>query len=85
MAGPGSVLSGSMSVGPQSRTRSQLSQQSGLTGFGVQGGLGGVDGAHGQGVGDSAAGSTGQVLLEDGEEELGPGKQPLCGCRCTIS
>jgi hypothetical protein len=89
--GAGSVLSGSMSVGPQSRTRSQLSQHSGFTGITGHAGAGGagagsVDGGPG-GLGleehDGAAGSVnGQVLLE-GDGPAGDGKQPLC--RCVIS
>ncbi|WIA15339.1 hypothetical protein OEZ85_002004 [Tetradesmus obliquus] len=93
--GPGSVLSGSMSVGPQSRSRSQLSQHSGLTGFtghagagGAYAGAGSVDGGPGglgleEGEGLEAGGSVnGQALLE-GEGPAGEGKQPLC--RCVIS
>jgi hypothetical protein len=89
--GAGSVLSGSMSVGPQSRTRSQLSQHSGFTGItghaGTAGhGAGSVDGAGG-GLGleeQGAPGSVnGQVLLEDDDGPAGDGKQPRC--RCVIS
>jgi hypothetical protein len=81
-----------MSVGPQSRTRSQLSQHSGFTGITGHAGAGGLGaGSVGEGPGvlgleeaDGAAGSVnGQVLLEgDGLE--GDGKQPMCRC-CVIS
>jgi hypothetical protein len=86
--GAGSVLSGSLSVGPQSRTRSQLSQHSGFTGITGHAGAGGhgagsVDGGLGWvGLdGHGAAGSVnGQVLLEDDGGPAGDGKQPRCRC-----
>eukprot|EP00882_Tetradesmus_deserticola_P020577 GHRQ01022231.1.p1 GENE.GHRQ01022231.1~~GHRQ01022231.1.p1 ORF type:complete len:349 (+),score=122.38 GHRQ01022231.1:377-1423(+) len=86
--GAGSMLSGSMSVGPHSRTRSQLSQQSGFTGITGPAGLGG----HGAGSMDGGAGGlglqeqgeagspNGQVPHDNGDGPAGDGKQPLCRC-----
>lgn len=70
-----------MSVGPQSRIRSQLSQQSGFTDATVGQGLGhGHHGVHGDGFG--------AVYLADHEhEQVEVGlqdRQPACGCRCVI-
>lgn len=85
---PGSVA-GSMSVGPQSRTRSQLSQQSGFTAATVGQGIGhGFHGWHGDGVG--GVHSVGGSISENDHELIGveenrPQDQPLCGCRCVIS
>lgn len=73
-------VAGSMSVGPQSRTRSQLSQQSGSTGVTL-----------GQGLGHGNPGSleAGGPMYEQDHEQIGfkqqEQQQPVCGCRCVIS
>eukprot|EP00775_Hariotina_reticulata_P008581 gene8581-8763_t len=63
----------SMSVGPQSRTRSQLSQQSGFTTATV--GLAGTSGGGAEQPAHHLA------LDEEGPAEA---MQPGCSCRCTI-
>lgn len=82
---PAESIAGSMSVGPQSRTRSQLSQQSGFTTATV-----------GQGPGHGYAGVNGDMLVgshnaggsisehDNDQRDERAKKQPMCGCGCVI-